>query len=201
MWQWLIKLWRRKRTPPDPVESSERWTRWVKVSVGLGRFEQEMMWGIQQIGRIDVRLIQADDKWTQRFIAGALSPAEKSAVGEHITACQHWVLGAYEFIRTLCDRLNDDDIENTPEDVRQRAEEVKRKFARLRMPLAKMEPASKFSKEDWSTAKPGMLPGKGVSWKVNEATTISRIELADALLEVLELRRAAFLRWRALHPS
>lgn len=201
MWQWLVKLWRKRSTPSDPVECTERWGRWVKVSVGLGRFEQEMMWGIQQIGRIDVRLIQADEKWTQRFGAGALSPNETSGVGEHITASQHWVLGAYEFIRTLCDRLNNDDIEKTPEDVRQRAEEVKRKFARLRMPLAKMEPASKFSKEDWSAAKSGMLPGKGVSWKVNETTTISRIELSDALLEVLELRRAAFLRWRAYHPS
>lgn len=172
----------------------------MKVSVGLGRFEQEMMWGIQQIGRIDVRLIQADEEWTKRFATDALSPDETTAVGEHITACQHWILGAYEFIRTLCDRLNDDDIEKTPEDVRQRAEEVKHKFARLRMPLAKMEPASKFSKEDWSSAKPGRLPGKGMSWKVNETTAISRIELSDALLEVLELRRAAFLRWRARHP-
>lgn len=69
------------------------------------------------------------------------------------------------------------------------------------MPLAKMEPASKFSREDWATAKPGMFPGKGVSWKVNQTTTISRIELSDSLLEVLELRRAAFLHWRAQHPE
>jgi hypothetical protein len=201
MWQWLVKLWRKRSIPSDPVESTERWERWVKVSVGLGRFEQQMMWGIQQIGRIDGRLIQADDKWTQRFVAGALSPDEQTAVSEHITASQHWVLGAYEFLRTLCDRLNVDDLEKTPEDVRQWAEDVKRRFARLRMPLAKLEPASKYSKEDWSAAKPGMLAGKGVCWKVNETTTISRIELSDALLEVLEFRRAAFLRWRAQNPD
>lgn len=204
MWQWLINLRQGKSAPsdPDPVESSERWERWVKVSIGLGRFEEQMLWGAQQIGRVDVRLIQADEKWTQPFFtAGALSPEETSYVGEHITASQHWVLGAYEFIRTLCDRLNDDDMEKTPADVRLRAEEVKHKFARVRIPLAKMEAASRFSKEDWPTAEAGMLRGKGVSWKVNETTTISRIELSDALLEVLELRRAAFLRWRAQLPD
>ena len=59
---------------------------------------------------------------------------------------------------------------------------MNREFAWLRMPLAKMQRASKFSKEDRSTAKPGMLLGNGVSWIVKGTTTISRIELSDALL-------------------
>jgi hypothetical protein len=201
MWHWLVELWRKRSASPEQVESTERWERWVKVSVGLVRFEQEMMWGIQQIGRIDGRLIQADEQWAQRFAAGPVSADEQIALGEHITQSQHWVLGAYEFIRTLCERFNGDELEKTPEDVKQRAEEVKRKFARLRIPLAKLKPASKFSKADWPIAECGFLSGKGVAWKVNETTTISRIELSAALLEVLELRRAAFLCWRAEHSD
>lgn len=49
------------------VNSEDRGGRWVRVSIGLMRFEMHMMPLIQQLGRIDVRLIEADETWPERF--------------------------------------------------------------------------------------------------------------------------------------
>jgi hypothetical protein len=53
--------------------ADERNERWLKVSIGLGRFEQHMMPLVQQLGRLDARLIQADEIWPDRFLQEKLS--------------------------------------------------------------------------------------------------------------------------------
>jgi hypothetical protein len=177
--------------------ADERNERWLKVSIGLGRFEQQMMPLVQQLGRLDARLIQADEMWPDRFLEKDLSYEDSSTLHEHITLSYLWVLGAYEFIRTLCDRVNMDDQEKTPTEVRNILLEAKRRFARVRVPLAKMEPVSKFAAEDGPIAYPGLKRDAGVAWQLNPNTIVTRRELSDALLEALERRRSAFLKFRA----
>jgi hypothetical protein len=133
------------------------------------------------------------------ILRGHLSDADSIAIHEHITLSYLWVLGAYEFIRTLCDRVSVDDLEKTPAEVREILLEVKRRFARVRMPLAKMEAASKHEDEDGPIAYPGMRHGVGVAWKLNANTLVPRRELSDALLESLERRRSVFLNYQAKH--
>lgn len=106
-------------------------------------------------------------------------------------------MGAYEFIRTLCDRVNAEDVEKTPAAVRDILLVVKRRFTQVRVPLAKMEAASKHANEDGPIAYPGMKRGAGVAWQLNPNTIVTRRELSDALLEALEHRRAAFWRYQA----
>jgi hypothetical protein len=179
------------------LSADERNERWLKVSIGLGRFEQTMWPLVLQLGRLDTRLIQADETWPDRFFEPNLSYDDSSALHEHITLSYLWVLGAYEFIRTLCDRVSTDDEEKTPAEVRNILLETKGRFARVRMPLAKMEAASKYSREDGPIAYPGMKRGAGVAWQLNPNTIVTRRELSDALLEALERRRSAFLRYQA----
>jgi hypothetical protein len=183
------------------LNAEERNERWLKVSIGLGRFEQHMMPLVQQLGRIDARLIQADETWPDRFLDEALSYEDSSNLHEHITLSFLWVLGAYEFVRTLCDRIRIDDIEKTPEEVRNRLLHVKRQFARVRVPLAKMEPASQFADEDGPIAYPALKRGVGVAWQLNQNTVISRRELSDGLLEALEIRRSAFLKYQVAQQN
>ena len=179
------------------LNAEERNERWLKVSIGLGRFEQTMWPLVLQLGRLDTRLIQADETWPDRFFEPKLSYEDSSALHEHITLSYLWVLGAYEFIRTLCDRVSADDEEKTPAEVSNILLEVKGRFARVRIPLAKMEAASKYSKEDSPIAYPGIKRGAGVAWQLNPNTIVTRRELSDALLEALERRRSAFLRYQA----
>ena len=177
--------------------ADERNERWLKVSIGLMRFDEQMMPLVQQLGRLDARLIQADEIWPDRFFQKDLSYEDGSTLHEHITLSYLWVLGAYEFIRTLCARVEADDHEKTPEDVRDILFEAKRRFARVRMPLAKMQPASKFADEDGPIAYPGLKRDAGVAWQLNANTIVSRRELSDVLLMALERRRSAFLKFRA----
>jgi hypothetical protein len=142
-------------------DAERRNERWLKVSIGLGRFEQTMWPLVLQLGRLDTRLIQADETWPDRFFEPKLSYEDSSALHEHITLSYLWVLGAYEFSRTLCDRVSTDDEEMTPATVRDILQDVKRRFARVRMPLAKMEAASKYSNEDSPIAYPGIKRGAG----------------------------------------
>jgi hypothetical protein len=44
--------------------------RWLKVSIGLARFERSMWPLVLQLGRLDTRLIQADESWPERFFEG-----------------------------------------------------------------------------------------------------------------------------------
>jgi len=179
------------------LNADERNERWLKVSIGLIRFEKQMMPLVQQLGRLDVRLIQADATWPDRFFDRNRSYEDDTALHEHITLSYLWVLGAYEFLRTLCDRIQSDTEEKTPAQVQAILLDAKRRFARVRIPLAKMEPASKYSDEDSSIAYPGIKRGEGVAWQLNPSTIVTRRELSDVLLEALERRRSAFLRYQA----
>jgi hypothetical protein len=179
------------------VSSEERGERWLKVSIGLLRFERQMMPLVQQLGRMDVRLIQADESWPDRFFSPGLTYEDSTALHEHITLSFLWVLGAYEFVRTLCDRVRRDDTDTTSDGVRSLLLQTKRRFARVRVPLAKMEAAAPFATEDTPIAYSGLRRGVGVAWQLNTTTIISRRELSDALLEALERRRSAFLMYQA----
>jgi hypothetical protein len=177
------------------LDAESRAERWLKVSIGLARFEKHMMPLVQQLGRLDARLIQADEAWGARFPDAEPAGEDGTALHEHITLSFLWVLGAYEFVRTLCDRIRTDT--KTSAEVRDRLLQAKRHFARVRVPLAKMEPATKFADVDEPIAYPGLKQGVGVAWQLNQSTVISRRELSDDLLEALELRRSAFLRYQA----
>ena len=186
------------------LNADERNERWLKVSIGLARFEPTMWPLVLQLGRLDTRLIQADEIWPDRFFEPKISYEDSSALHEHITLSYLWVLGAYEFIRTLCARLSTDVEEKTPAEIRDILIEVKRRFARVRIPLAKMEAASKYSEEDSPIAYPGIKRGAGVAWQLNPSTIVTRRELSDALLQALERRRSAFLQYQASqsrHPT
>jgi hypothetical protein len=178
-------------------DADARNERWLKVSIGLGRFEQTMWPLVLQLGRLDARLIQADEVWPERFFGPKLSYEDSSSLHEHITLSYLWVLGAYEFIRTLCDRVSLDDPDKTSPEVRDILLEVKNRFNRVRVPLAKMEAASKHAHEDSPIAYPGMKRGMGVAWILNSSTGVTRRELSDALLGALEKRRVTFLRYQA----
>jgi len=48
------------------LSAEDRAERWLKVSIGLLRFEKHMMPLVQQLGRMDVCLIEADETWLDR---------------------------------------------------------------------------------------------------------------------------------------
>jgi len=173
-----------------------RFERWLKVSVGMARFEPHMMPLVQQLGRLDAQLIDADSRWIEITRSQQATPEQGDDLHRHITQSYLWVLGAYELVRTLSQKMNAG-VDSVPGNVREAFHGLKKRFARIRMPLAKMEAVSGFSEEDSHIAYPGIHQNRGVAWQLNPTTIISRRQLSDEMLGALELARREKLRQQA----
>lgn len=164
----------------QPFNSSEeRYPRWVKASHRLARYEPFMVPTVQGLGQIDDRLSIIDAK----YVAGEGYCSEEFGVfdlTEHITMSYLWVLGAYEILRVIDQRER---RANSPGWAS--ISKVHREFARLRMPLAKFVKADRH-KSDSHVAYPALNSQYGVAWQVAENTFISRGELSDHFLVLLE---------------
>ena len=89
-------------------------------------------------------------------------PTIQGDVGDHLTLSYLWVLGAYEIVRSLCQRAKEDP--SFFPTYRKELQNLKVEFVRIRIPLAKFEPAKKFSATDSCFAYPGFHVELGASW-------------------------------------
>ena len=162
--------------------------RWVRASFATVRFEQVMCMTIQGLGRIDVSLIEDDELFLADFENNRNSLNENLKLNDRFTLSYLWVLGGYEVVRTICQRIKEkrDDI---PGEVTANFEELKKEFNRLRIPLAKMEAASAHKNTDSHFAYPA-INTKGIAWQVSQDVFITRRDLSDRLLEALEFARS-----------
>jgi len=139
-----------------------------------------LMGTLQALGRLDVRLMARDE----RFVAGEGYIEEGVGLLEfddHLTQSYLWVLGAYELVRTLHAREpKQQNGKATP------LQTLYRRYSRLRVPLAKMMPARYHKLTDFRIAYPALNYEFGVAWQVAETTFISRGELSNEFLSVLE---------------
>ncbi len=142
----------------------------------------------QALGRLDARLIDEE----RRFTAPPDLPPEDSvlfddneAFQDHLLLSYLWVLGAYELVRSI-DQQCGDSAKAIGQPLVKEIRAVKQLFARVRVPLAKFEPARAHRDTDWRIAWPNVQPDSGIGWRVAADTVISRRLLADRLLEALE---------------
>lgn len=100
-----------------------------------------------------------------------------------------WVLGAYELVRSVNQRVQKGDVD-FGEEPRQDLALLKKRFERFRIPLAKYEAANKY-KEDAPIAYPIVSRDGFVGWAVTTDEFITRQELGNMLLAFLEQLRHA----------
>jgi hypothetical protein len=161
-------------------QPSSRFHRWVSASHRLARYEPFMVPTVQGLGRLDDLLAAKD----ARYVADEGYLSENYGIldlSDHITLSYLWVLGAYEIVRVLHQRERGSD---SPLAISINV--LLRQFARLRMPLAKFEPAERHEKTDSHIAYPVLNSAHGIAWQVSEDTYISREELAVQFLRLLE---------------
>lgn len=94
-----------------------------------------------------------------------------------------WVLGAYEVIRMLSERVRKDSELTVPDAV-DNIHKTKRLFERVRIPIAKYEPSKRHQSTDFAVALVGIGP-KGIGWQVSEDTTIYQSELSDEFFKMM----------------
>jgi len=159
----------------------QRYARWVSISHCIDFLEPNLNVFIQGLGKIDAQLIYEDDTF-QSLATSAKSTFEESLkLTDRFTLSQLWILGAYEVIRTLDQRVSKSQNE-LPKRLATRVKSTKKSFERLRVPLAKFEPARAHKETDFSLACPAMHKELGISWKIAERTFIPRRRLSDQLL-------------------
>lgn len=162
----------------------ERNKRWIIVSGKFEGFEPFIVLTIQGLGKLDSKLVIEDEK----IIKQGEPSNPTGGLVEHLTLSYLWVLGAYEVIRTLSQRTQ----ENSYFFPSQKSElyNLKTEFERIRIPLAKFEPAKKFRKTDRHFATPGFHASLGVAWQISNDVWITRRTLSDNMLGLFEKLKA-----------
>jgi hypothetical protein len=166
-----------------------RLERWIRASVTTAEFEQFMVIFVQGLGRLEISLGEGDQLFLANFEENKNSLPESLKLSERFTLSHLWVLGAYEVVRTICQRITENRA-SVPEEIARSFNELKREFARIRIPLAKMEPASAYKDTDSQIAFLALSPTRGIGWEVAQGVFISRQDLADRLLATLEEARS-----------
>ncbi len=162
----------------------DRLNKWITYSHNLAKIEQFMIPVVQGLGRLDVRIINYEDRFIKVLI-------EKPTIDDslQLTDCftysYLWVLGAYEIIRTMDQRCGEN-ANLLDLNLNTSIKELKYKFERIRIPLAKMEPAKRHKDTDSQIAYPALHPDLGISWRISEKEYIVRVELSDNFLNILK---------------
>jgi hypothetical protein len=163
--------------------AQDRLERWVKASHRLKQIEPFMIVYLQGLGHLDCELISGDEHFCQHLDNHA-TIEESFRLTHRFTLSYLWVLGAYELVRTLDERCTKNHalIDTT---LKQHVQDFKGKIARLRMPLAKMQPARKHP-NDSPIAYPGIHQELGIAWHIGKNTFITRRELSNDFLDLIE---------------
>lgn len=177
----------------DSVMYEERFERWLKVSIGLARFDPFLPSLVQSLGKMDATLCETDVSLVEKYRQGGNANEDYEMIQGHLTHSYLWILGSYEVIRTLTQSIKENKSDD-PAEVLERFQNAKKRFARLRIPLAKFEVAKAHNKTDFKIAYPGFAYQIGIAWQVSDDVVISRQELSDLFLETLEFTRVLKLR-------
>lgn len=161
----------------------ERIQRWVSAGHKVAPIEKMMIPIVHALGQKDRELIQRDQLALFAFgqiEAGVVQSTEQHLIelNDLLTQSYLWVLGSYEIIRSICERLDGDPRQKA-------ARDAKHIFERVRMPLAKMVTANRY-KADSPIAYPAMNMQHGIAWQVQEDVFVPRFEMSETFLSFLE---------------
>lgn len=170
-------------------QKMSRIERWVNASFATAQFEPFMVMTVQGLGRLDISLLGDDEFFLTDFENNRNSLDETLRLNERFTLSYLWVLGGYELVRCICQRIKESPV-CIRDEVADSFSGLKREFNRLRIPLAKMEPSSARKNTDCHIAYPALCPSNGIAWQVARDVFITRRDLADKLLAALELARS-----------
>lgn len=157
---------------------------WLIVSYVCDEFAPFLRDIVQGLGVVDHRLLVDDERFNVLSDNDKCVDEESMEFHYRRTISYLWVLGAYEVLRTMDQRAKQ--CPSISDDGKDAIKNLKDKFARLRMPLAKLE-AKKSSKSDWNIAWPSSNLDGPVSWQISTATQILRIELSEEFLGLFKV--------------
>ena len=164
---------------------SMRIWRWELAIQAIRYTEPNLEFLLNMLAKIDQELYDNNQRHTEM----AKNPpsaklSEWFTVQESIGMSYLWVLGAYEAIRTLDQRFRD--MNSAAAQRHQASTKLKHLYERQRVPLAKLEPSNRHCATDYAFPRPGIDEGHGIAWEVACDVVISRSQLSDDFLSLLE---------------
>lgn len=170
--------------------TTERFNRWVRASHGLALIHQHLEVTAQGLGRLDTRLVTETPRcinvFHQHLTTASLDHEPTAFFNDHILFSYLWVLGAYELARSVNQRCREEPALFSIE-FSGAIKSTKIDFERIRVPLAKLEPARRHHVTDSAIAWPAVHKELGVGWRVSKDIYVSRRQLADDLLSALAI--------------
>jgi hypothetical protein len=170
--------------PFDDRAIATRRQRWIGVSTAANLLSlQGRTWyftvTIQQIGRLDCKLIEEDCRINSLSDVERRVAPETSREFDHMALASLWVLGAFQILYTLDKTMKRDRVRF--KGLQNQIADVRRKFVRLRGPLAK----GQGEDGDFPFPHHAVRISGSSCWAVNPGTLISRIELSNQFLALL----------------
>jgi hypothetical protein len=150
-----------------------RYADWVRSSHSLDRYVPGLRVFVQGLGKIDAQLTWQNAQYLKLPPSVRASFEESLRLTDRIALSQLWLLRAYEAMRTLAERLGKSPKIGSKR-LRSRVATIKRQLARVRMPLAKLAPASAHKATDYAQAVPALHRELGISWKVAKHMIVPR---------------------------
>ena len=166
---------------------------WADSSHGLAKADQWLVPVLQGLGRLDRDLFNETPTITanlkaQRTAPHTVSDHQNDQFDRYIYQSFLWVLAAYELVRTL-DEICRADHTIYGHSLTQDVNQFKHQIERLRIPLAKPHAVRRYP-DDYHIAYPRWVPGKGVAWQLDPSIIITRADLSEGLLSLVEKLRA-----------
>lgn len=155
-----------------------RFMRWFNAQQFFVEIEMFMFIPLNYLSKLDSQLVAEDSIYLNLPEAQRNSEAEVIKLNDRMGLSYLWILGAYEFMRTVHQRLKGDSLEAD-------AQRVKQRLNRLRVPLAKMEAARRHP-GDSHIAQPALNMVDGVAWRLTSDEFITRKEVSDEVLRFIE---------------
>lgn len=161
------------------IELYEKWVahsfRWIRSNMDLGLPHHIQMLGIVDSELRGIRRQHIfDDQGRPIEDENGTLVLERYQIKAHL-----WVLGAYEVVRMISQRLWKDDSLAQEFSI-ETVQEIKKLFERIRIPLAKLEASKRYKKTDYDVPSAG-VGERGIGWQVSNDTIIYQEHLSEQL--------------------
>lgn len=166
-------------------EYAARQLRWLIGAYKLAAHHGGFVYSISGLGRLDCALRSADGPLNS-FVNGGCKVGEPAdVINDYLCLSGLWTMGMYEALRTLNQKLTKEAELDKAHPATVDVNLLKKKFARVRMPLAKFE-SKKSIPTDYHYLSQFVNGTNGWGWVIADKTVIYRNDLADEVLELFD---------------
>lgn len=158
----------------------DRFTRWNRAARVLARIDSSLVATVQWLGRLDIQHLEEDLRLMGLSEKAMAAETEIVRFSDHYTASYLWVLESFKVIHTINQTLSNNRA-LLPPDLVQSVRDVEQVFRKIECNASASRPAYKtcfFS--------PVLNRKAGIGWRVAPGVHITRRELSDAFLTLLE---------------